>query len=126
MCHFFSFLLIYFLKKFIFCHFCYKSCCRFLFVSVLFFFAYFLKNDVLPFLLEELLLIFCNNMIHIAELKNKCSFFIYLFLLFNRNELYFISYQINKSNIFFYFPSNYYFSAVISPYLFNYKNLTIF
>ena len=80
MCHFFLlFFLISFLKKFIFCHFCYKSCCRFLFVSVLFFFAYFLKNDVLPFLLEELLLIFCNNMIHIAELKNKCSFFIYFF-----------------------------------------------
>jgi len=31
----------------------------------------------------------------------------------------------NKS-IFFYFPSNYYFSKVIFPYLFNYKNLIIY
>ena len=54
-------------------------------------------------------------------------YLLYLFIcLFYKKKLYFISYQINKSNIFFYFPSNYYFSAVISPYLFNYKNLTIF
>ena len=33
----------------------------------------------------------------------------------------------NKSNIFFfYFHSNHYFNKVISPYLFNYKKLTIF
>ena len=63
-----------FLKKIIFFHFCYEWC---LFVSLLFFFV-FKKNNLLPFLLEELLLIFCNNMIQRAVLMNKSFIFIYL------------------------------------------------
>jgi len=52
-------------------------------------------------------------------------YLLYLFLLlFYENELYFISYQMNKLNIFF--SSNHYFNTVISLYLFSYKNLTIF
>ena len=47
----------------------------FCFSSILF--RFFLKNDLLPFLLHELLLIFCNNMIYRAVLMNKGFIFIY-------------------------------------------------
>ena len=47
-----------------------------------FFVVFFKKNDLLPFLLQELLLIYCNNMITRAVLKNKGLIFIYFFPFF--------------------------------------------
>ena len=57
----------------------------FLFLSCSF--SFFKKNDLLSFLLQELLLIFCNNMIYRTVLKNKCVIFIYFFPFFLSNFL---------------------------------------
>ena len=47
------------------------------------------KNYLLSFLLQELLLIYCNNMITRAVLKNKGLIFIYFFLIFLSNFLWY-------------------------------------
>jgi len=48
----------------------------------------------------------------IPKVHTTYYYFIYLFLIFYKKKLYFIPYQMNKSNIFF--SSNHYFSLFIS------------
>jgi len=57
----------------------------------------------------------------IPSVRTTYYYSIYLFLIFYKKELYFIPYQMNKSNVLFFF-----FQIIISHCLFIYKNLIIF
>ena len=57
----------------------------------------------------------------IPSVRTTYYYSIYLFLIFYKKELYFIPYQMNKSNVLFFLLK-----IIISHYLFIYKNLIIF